>query len=90
FGVADYRDENYEALKKINCDCGETYIVRFEVDMKMRTYSLTITRDDMQEKYNNVFSEDVSKYLDYINSIVIVHENAYRFAISDLLISEIK
>lgn len=84
FGIADSYDRNYVILKDIKCEPDNIYSISFIVDLDKKKYRVLISVQKQLIMYENEYAEEVAKKLQYINYIVAIHENSYRFAISEL------
>lgn len=84
FGVANSYDLNYIALDNISCRKGESYIIRFNVDLETREYFITVFGKENSVCYRNKYDTTIMEYMKSINYIVLIHENSYRYYITDL------
>lgn len=71
-------------LENIRCLKGKTYIVKIKIDLEKNECLLEISMENEVSKYKGKFHKDGIAKLQYINCAVIIHENAYRYAISKL------
>ena len=85
-GISDSNDNNYHSLKKIECKKGIKYKVLFEIDMESRRYNVVIYDNGDKTIYTNAYNKEIEESLKYIDHVVVIHENSYRFAINELKI----
>lgn len=84
FMIADNFDENDVVLKNIRCISDNIYLIRFLINLDQRSYCVIISDKEDLVKYENIYSEEVSSKLQYINYLAAIHINSYRFGISKL------
>lgn len=84
FCIADSWDRNHVILKNITCVPDNVYSISFIVDLDKRKYCVMICDQHQLVKYENVYADEVADKLQYINYFAAIHENSYRFAISEL------
>lgn len=87
FGIADRNDANYVTLSGIDCEANQSYIVTFHVDLGKRQYSIRITNRDKMVTYENEYDNEVGEYLTHLDYFVAIHENSYRYSISDICLN---
>ncbi len=81
FGIVN--KEQKILLENIKCTANNIYKVRFLVDLNQRIYSLEIKSNDKLIKYTNIQFRENDE-LKYVDKIIVIHENSYRYAISRL------
>lgn len=84
FYISDSMDKNHVILKNITCVPGNVYSINFIVDLDKRKYCVMIYDQNQLVKYENEYAAEVADKLQYINYLAVIHENSYRFAISEL------
>ena len=84
FYISDSMDKNHVILKNITCVPGNVYSINFIVDLDKRKYCVMIYDQNHLVKYENEYAAEVADKLQYINYLAVIHENSYRFAISEL------
>lgn len=84
FCVADSWDKNHVILENIACVPGNIYSIRFITDLHRQKYCVMVYDQNQFDKYENEYMDDIANKLQYINYIAAIHENSYRFAISEL------
>lgn len=70
-------------LENIKCTTNNIYKVRFLIDLNQRIYSLEIKSNDELIKYTNIHFRENDE-LKYVDKIIVIHENSYRYVISRL------
>lgn len=76
--------DNDILLNGVKCLPNNIYQVRFKIDLVNNRYSIEISDENQFDKYENGCTKEISSQIQYINSIAVIHENSYRFAINNL------
>ncbi len=90
FFIADSFDEMSVVLEDIECKENNVYSICFTIDLKKSKYRIVISESNRLVKYEGTYSVKVGNQLQFINYIAIIHENAYRFAVSNLKFNNIE
>ncbi|MCR5148501.1 MAG: hypothetical protein K6C35_05990 [Eubacterium sp.] len=84
FGIADSFDIDYTRLEGIQCEKGHDYTVKYYVNLDKRRYKVDISDNEHHVVYENTYIEEVAEKLKYINYMAMIHNNSYRFAVSEI------
>jgi len=84
FGVADSSDKQYVPIQGIKCENGENYTVKFKVDLSKCEYAIDISNKSVSVSYENTYSKEIADSVSFINYFIAIHENSYRYAVSDI------
>ena len=84
FGIADSNDKQYIPIEGIKCENGENYIVKFKVDLLKYKYKIEISSKKASVSYENTYSKEIANSMEFINYFIAIHENSYRFAVSEI------
>ncbi len=71
-------------VNDIACQAQKIYNINFFINLQNSKYDIEISCSNQAIKFTDIFIVEDSNKLDYVNRIVIIHENSYRYAITDL------
>ena len=56
----------------------------FKVDLSECKYRIDISDKSVSVSYENTYSREIADSLSFINYLIVIHENSYRYAVSEI------